>query len=189
MHIKSIHTTIKLGIRYTNKEKRKIFKKIEPSLETLLSWWQGSQRLGFVHSLESESHKAQRSKQRIGPLKTDPSILQIFGSTSDLARHFYPAGGRIDFTRWKFKLESASSNLQALSCEWFSVGLTGITSKSTMHLEIRNSDLCSNQLISVFARLFCRFEIKNSQCKIHPAAFRMSHMIARFFLEKESFLL
>jgi len=37
MHIKSIHTTIKLGIRYTNKEKRKIFKKIEPSLETLLS--------------------------------------------------------------------------------------------------------------------------------------------------------
>ena len=36
-YIKSIHTTIKLGIRYTKKEKRKIFKKIEPSLESLLS--------------------------------------------------------------------------------------------------------------------------------------------------------
>jgi len=41
-------------------------------------------------------------------IKDDPLDLQIFGVTSesDLARQFYFAGGRIDFTRWKAKLES-----------------------------------------------------------------------------------
>jgi len=37
---------------------------------------------------------------------------------------------------WKSKLQSASSNLQASSCEQFPVGLTGIISTSIIHLEI-----------------------------------------------------
>ena len=40
----------------------------------------------------------------------------------------YNAASGTDFARWKFKPRSSSSNLQALSCEQFSVGLTGITS-------------------------------------------------------------
>jgi len=46
------------------------------------------------------------------------------------------AGCRIDIAQQKLKFESTSSNLQALFCKQFSVGLTGITLASVIHLEI-----------------------------------------------------